>query len=409
MMSDTQQKRVDTRHQEMDGGQVYRVSLSEGVYGSWRAIGELEGLPSDGDIAQFLVTLYCSSGQQREGGEHVLRCGHCRCPLSLSCPACHPPPSPHPHLPPHPSLTSPHTPSLFSPPPSAQPPQILHTPDHESRPAADSERVVLNGGGDVKDEESDSTLQGDFDDCSPDLDTVKRESTLSRCDSDMRKRESAFSVCGSKLRTIIPQHVGAGVKTSSGDERRKSQRLARKAVTLCRGEKKRVAPFGHIEKSVKKKRHGRTEASADSHETSADGTYIKSEEEKTAGIHWQTENAINEFKFPHEIQACGGGRAFHCDQCHYRAFDARALSIHQRCLHSNERPFKCTYCPSAFARKFYLVVHLRKHTGEKPHRCTECSQSFAQKPSLTKHRRTRHGLDNAAHNKAAEPQTAASL
>ncbi|XP_076473060.1 uncharacterized protein LOC143302329 [Babylonia areolata] len=100
-----------------------------------------------------------------------------------------------------------------------------------------------------------------------------------------------------------------------------------------------------------------------------------------------------------------GGRAFHCDQCSYRAFDARALDIHQRCVHSDERPFKCTYCPSAFARKFYLVVHLRKHTGEKPHRCSECSQSFAQKPSLTRHRRTHHGLEPAGHKKAAELHT----
>ncbi|KAL8613165.1 hypothetical protein ACOMHN_042974 [Nucella lapillus] len=96
-----------------------------------------------------------------------------------------------------------------------------------------------------------------------------------------------------------------------------------------------------------------------------------------------------------------GGRLFHCDQCSYRAFDARGLKVHQMCVHFKERPFKCTYCPSAFAIKFYLDVHLRKHTGEKPFRCSECSQTFAQRPSLTRHRRNHHGLEPVSSSKTA--------
>ncbi|XP_076434781.1 uncharacterized protein LOC143274750 [Babylonia areolata] len=85
-----------------------------------------------------------------------------------------------------------------------------------------------------------------------------------------------------------------------------------------------------------------------------------------------------------------GGKRFHCDKCGYRAFHAHSLKVHQMCVHSNERPFKCPHCPSAFARKVYLTIHLRKHTGEKPHRCSECLQTFTQRPSLTRHIRTHH-------------------
>ncbi|XP_076434783.1 uncharacterized protein LOC143274751 [Babylonia areolata] len=104
-----------------------------------------------------------------------------------------------------------------------------------------------------------------------------------------------------------------------------------------------------------------------------------------------------------------GGRLFHCDQCSYRAFDARGLKVHQMCVHSKERPFKCTYCPSAFAIKFYLDVHLRKHTGEKPFRCSECSQTFAQRPSLTRHRRNYHGLEPASNRQKTDLSGASSM
>ncbi|KAL8604661.1 hypothetical protein ACOMHN_013441 [Nucella lapillus] len=101
-----------------------------------------------------------------------------------------------------------------------------------------------------------------------------------------------------------------------------------------------------------------------------------------------------------------GGRRFHCDKCGYRAFHAHSLRIHQRCVHSNERPYTCPQCPSAFARKIYLTIHMRKHTGEKPHRCSECLQTFTQRPSLTRHIRTHHQAESALGRKMKDLQNA---
>ncbi|XP_076434672.1 uncharacterized protein LOC143274678 [Babylonia areolata] len=98
-----------------------------------------------------------------------------------------------------------------------------------------------------------------------------------------------------------------------------------------------------------------------------------------------------------------GGRLFHCDKCGNRFIDPKGLKSHQKSVHSNEKPFKCTYCPSAFARKYTLGVHLRLHTGEKPFRCTECLQAFVQKPSLLLHLRSHHGQDSKVNKKTVDP------
>lgn len=51
-----------------------------------------------------------------------------------------------------------------------------------------------------------------------------------------------------------------------------------------------------------------------------------------------------------------------------------------------ERPFQCTECNAAFARKPYLDIHMRTHTGERPFECDVCFKRFTQKSSLNIHK-----------------------
>ncbi|KAB7507104.1 Zinc finger protein, partial [Armadillidium nasatum] len=50
-----------------------------------------------------------------------------------------------------------------------------------------------------------------------------------------------------------------------------------------------------------------------------------------------------------------------------------------------DRPFKCSYCPMSFKRKYTLQEHVRIHLGQRPYSCSTCGKSFTQSSSLGKH------------------------
>ena len=47
-------------------------------------------------------------------------------------------------------------------------------------------------------------------------------------------------------------------------------------------------------------------------------------------------------------------------------------------IHSEDRPYKCKFCPKTFRHLFTRIEHERIHTGEKPHKCAFCDRAFAQ-------------------------------
>ena len=68
-----------------------------------------------------------------------------------------------------------------------------------------------------------------------------------------------------------------------------------------------------------------------------------------------------------------------CQICDRMFTREDTLQNHMRCLHSDERPYKCSEegCYKAFASQSALIQHLKSHMGGKPYKCNECSASFA--------------------------------
>ncbi|TPX36130.1 hypothetical protein SmJEL517_g01475 [Synchytrium microbalum] len=61
------------------------------------------------------------------------------------------------------------------------------------------------------------------------------------------------------------------------------------------------------------------------------------------------------------------------------------LKSHQR-AHSNDRPFKCTYCMTSFSRTHDLRRHVKSlHTQQKPHQCPHCNLAFSRSDALKRH------------------------
>ncbi|GAA5970731.1 hypothetical protein JCM21900_003293 [Sporobolomyces salmonicolor] len=79
-----------------------------------------------------------------------------------------------------------------------------------------------------------------------------------------------------------------------------------------------------------------------------------------------------------------------CGKCYTRP---TRLEEHQR-VHTRERPFACSECPSTFARNSHLKAHLRTHSSdsEKKYLCSEgrCGKKFWTNQHLKKHIEVAH-------------------
>jgi len=85
-----------------------------------------------------------------------------------------------------------------------------------------------------------------------------------------------------------------------------------------------------------------------------------------------------------------GEKPFACPFCG-KYFPVRYdLNTHIR-VHTGEKPFSCELCDKSFAHRSSLNDHMRIHTGEKPFTCPICFRGFAQKQSLARHVRTHTG------------------
>uniref|UniRef100_A0A2A4JEB8 Protein krueppel n=1 Tax=Heliothis virescens TaxID=7102 RepID=A0A2A4JEB8_HELVI len=82
-------------------------------------------------------------------------------------------------------------------------------------------------------------------------------------------------------------------------------------------------------------------------------------------------------------------KVYTCKFCNKTYKNAKSTIIHERSVHTGERPAECTICNTSFSHEDYLKEHMRIHTGEKPYKCPICGRGYAQRSSMRSHLRTR--------------------
>lgn len=76
-------------------------------------------------------------------------------------------------------------------------------------------------------------------------------------------------------------------------------------------------------------------------------------------------------------------RSYKCTDCGKILSSSASLKDHRN-IHTGLRPYICE-CGNAFARKNYLIAHIRTHTKERPFGCVVCGVRFSQRGALTMH------------------------
>ena len=77
-------------------------------------------------------------------------------------------------------------------------------------------------------------------------------------------------------------------------------------------------------------------------------------------------------------------KSFESATCSKKFFQKKSW-IHQKNIHTGEKPYECKTCMKRFNQKCNLKTHERIHTGEVPYECKTCKKRFKQKGTLKKH------------------------
>ena len=94
--------------------------------------------------------------------------------------------------------------------------------------------------------------------------------------------------------------------------------------------------------------------------------------------------------FQKHEEAHAGLRLQCCNICNKSiAGNAANLRRHMR-THTGEKPYNCRFCNKAFNQGSALKTHERIHTGEKPYSCFVCGQAFTQSSNMKHHMSTHH-------------------
>nr|XP_045595079.1 uncharacterized protein LOC123756114 [Procambarus clarkii]XP_045595080.1 uncharacterized protein LOC123756114 [Procambarus clarkii]XP_045595081.1 uncharacterized protein LOC123756114 [Procambarus clarkii]XP_045595082.1 uncharacterized protein LOC123756114 [Procambarus clarkii]XP_045595083.1 uncharacterized protein LOC123756114 [Procambarus clarkii]XP_045595084.1 uncharacterized protein LOC123756114 [Procambarus clarkii]XP_045595085.1 uncharacterized protein LOC123756114 [Procambarus clarki len=82
-------------------------------------------------------------------------------------------------------------------------------------------------------------------------------------------------------------------------------------------------------------------------------------------------------------------QAYECDQCDGVFVRIGLLMSHRREHH--RQSFSCNECDAKFSHYNSYKLHFRRHKGEKPHKCSDCNMAFVQQCHLNIHRRIHTG------------------
>ncbi|XP_047444487.1 zinc finger and BTB domain-containing protein 41 [Mugil cephalus] len=81
---------------------------------------------------------------------------------------------------------------------------------------------------------------------------------------------------------------------------------------------------------------------------------------------------------------------FPCEICGRQFNDTGNRRRHIECTHGGKRKWTCFVCGKSVRERTTLKEHLRIHSGEKPHLCSICGQSFRHGSSYRLHLRVHH-------------------
>lgn len=74
-----------------------------------------------------------------------------------------------------------------------------------------------------------------------------------------------------------------------------------------------------------------------------------------------------------------------CEMCGKTYANSKCLKNHIQAVHSKLRPYVCSVCGHASARKAMLQMHFRQHTGDKPFSCDICEYKTGDHNTLRRH------------------------
>nr|XP_057924584.1 zinc finger and BTB domain-containing protein 41 [Doryrhamphus excisus]XP_057924585.1 zinc finger and BTB domain-containing protein 41 [Doryrhamphus excisus] len=81
---------------------------------------------------------------------------------------------------------------------------------------------------------------------------------------------------------------------------------------------------------------------------------------------------------------------FPCEFCGRQFNDTGNRKRHIECTHGGKRKWTCLVCGKSVRERTTLKEHMRIHSGEKPHLCSICGQSFRHGSSYRLHLRVHH-------------------
>ena len=90
-----------------------------------------------------------------------------------------------------------------------------------------------------------------------------------------------------------------------------------------------------------------------------------------------------------------------CIQCGKMFSGTKRLDKHIKSAHTSmeDRPLKCTTCGKGFFEKHLLEDHYNVHTGAKPYKCKYCPSAFASKGTHAMHQKGHLGIKRNFKNK----------